>query len=68
MKSYHNNKNNIANQIDEVIAQIIAHNEVILPNFEGDYKYLTGVGKEYSCLIHAYFLNYPGYEIGLKKK
>ena len=42
--------------------------EVILPNFEDDYSYLNGVGKEYSCLIHAYFLNYPGYELGMKKK
>ena len=68
LKSHHNNKNNIANQIDIVVNNIIAAKEVILPNFEGDYSYLNGVGKDYSCLIHAYFLNYPGYELGMKKK
>ena len=66
LKSHHNNKNNIANQIDIVVDRIIAAKEVILPNFEGDYTYLYGVGKEYSSLIHAYFLTYPGYDFGNK--
>ena len=66
LKSHQNNKNNIANQIDIVVERIIAAKEVILPNFEGDYSYLYGVGPEYSCLIHAYFLTYPGYEFEKK--